>query len=384
MTTVEFVSVSKEFGPVRALSEVSLNVKSGEFATLLGPSGSGKTTALSLLSGIMQPTSGRMLIGGRDITDVPAAQRNIGLVFQSYALFPHMSVFENVAFPLRVRRLSQAEIRARVMEALALVRLEDLGGRRPHEASGGQQQRVALARAIVFKPDILLLDEPLAALDRKLREEVRTEIHQLQRRLGITTIMVTHDQDEALSMSDRVVVMNAGRVQQVDTPDNAYYRPNSRFVAGFLGLANFLDGEIDSSPGSCAIRLDSGESIAVAPSTPLSGRVCGIIRPEDVKLVNGTGGMVKGTVREAVFLGETVRYAVRLDSGFAMTAHVSGSRQRFAEGKRVELAWDPARVWLIPAETMSAAALDRDFSRRQSGIHNETLSNLKGKGEGNA
>jgi putative spermidine/putrescine transport system ATP-binding protein len=386
MTTVEFVSVSKEFGPVRALSEVSLDVKSGEFATLLGPSGSGKTTALSLLSGIMQPTSGRMLIGGRDITDVPAAQRNIGLVFQSYALFPHMSVFENIAFPLRVRRLSQAEIRARVKQALALVRLEDLGGRRPHELSGGQQQRVALARAIVFKPDILLLDEPLAALDRKLREEVRTEIHQLQRRLGITTIMVTHDQDEALSMSDRVVVMNAGRVQQVDTPDNAYYRPNSRFVAGFLGLANFLDGEIDSSPGSCAIRLDSGESIAVTPSSaPLAGRVCGVIRPEDVKLVNGSGGgIVKGTVREAVFLGETVRYAVRLDSGLDMTAHVSGSRQRFAEGKRVELAWDPARVWLIPSETMSAAIVDRDFSRRQSGIHNETLSNLKGKGEGNA
>jgi ABC-type Fe3+/spermidine/putrescine transport system ATPase subunit len=264
---------------------VSLNVKSGEFATLLGPSGSGKTTALSLLSGIMQPTSGRMLIGGRDITDVPAAQRNIGLVFQSYALFPHMSVFENIAFPLRVRRLSQAEIRARVKQALALVRLEDLGGRRPHELSGGQQQRVALARAIVFKPDILLLDEPLAALDRKLREEVRTEIHQLQRRLGITTIMVTHDQDEALSMSDRVVVMNAGRVQQVDTPDNAYYRPNSRFVAGFLGLANFLDGEIDSSPAAApsvwtagnpspwtraARRLQAASAASSAPRTSSS------------------------------------------------------------------------------------------------------------------
>jgi spermidine/putrescine ABC transporter ATP-binding subunit len=387
MTTVEFVSVSKEFGPVRALSDVSLNVKSGEFATLLGPSGSGKTTALSLLSGIIQPTAGRMLIGGRDITDVPAAQRNIGLVFQSYALFPHMSVFENIAFPLRVRRrCAEAEIMGRVNEALALVRLDDLGKRRPHELSGGQQQRVALARAIVFKPDILLLDEPLAALDRKLREEVRTEIHQLQRRLGITTIMVTHDQDEALSMSDRVVVIDGGRVQQVDTPDCAYFRPNSRFVAGFLGLANFLDGEIDASDGACAIRLDSGECIAVAPaSTPPRGRVCGVIRPEDVKLVNGgQGGMVKGTVREAVFLGETVRYAVRLDSGLDMTAHVSGSRHRFAEGKRVELTWDPARVWLIPAEAASAATIDSDFSRRQSGNRNKTLSHVKGKGEGDA
>ena len=385
MTTVEFVSVSKEFGPVQALAGVSLNVKSGEFATLLGPSGSGKTTALSLLSGIMQPTSGRMLIGGRDITEVPAAQRNIGLVFQSYALFPHMSVFENIAFPLRVRRRSGTDIVNQVNEALTLVRLESLGGRRPHELSGGQQQRVALARAIVFKPDILLLDEPLAALDRKLREEVRTEIHQLQRRLGITTIMVTHDQDEALSMSDRVVVMDGGRVQQIDTPDTAYYRPKSRFVAGFLGLANFLDGEIDSSDGACAIRLDSGESISVAPSgTPPTGRVCGIIRPEDVKLVNGSGGgMVKGTVREAVFLGETVRYAVKLDSGLSMTAHVTGSRQRFAEGRRVELAWDPARVWLIPAENEPVGTIDSDFSRRQSGDLNETLS-AKGKGEGNA
>src|SRR5262245_8247441 len=297
-----------------------------------------------------------------------------------------MSVFENIAFPLRVRRRSDGEIPNRVNEALALVRLEAFGKRRPYEPSGGQQQRVALARAIVFKPDILLLDEPLAALDRKLREEVRAEIHQLQRRLGITTIMVTHDQDEALSMSDRVVVMNGGRVQQVDTPDSAYYRPNSRFVAGFLGLANFLDGEIDASEGSCAIRLDSGESIAVVPSgTPPLGRVWGGLRPEDVKLVSGGGGgMVKGTVREAVFLGETVRYAVRLDSGLDMTAHVSGSRQRHAEGKRVELAWDPARVWLIPAETASAGISEKDFGRRQSGNRNKTLSDVKGKGEGNA
>jgi putative spermidine/putrescine transport system ATP-binding protein len=370
MTTVEFVKVTKNFGPVEALSSVSLNVQSGEFATLLGPSGSGKTTALSLLSGIMQPTSGRMLIGGRDITDVPAAQRNIGLVFQSYALFPHMSVFENIAFPLRVRRRSEAEIANRVNEALVLVRLDAFGKRRPHELSGGQQQRVALARAIVFKPDILLLDEPLAALDRKLREEVRAEIHQLQRRLGITTIMVTHDQDEALSMSDRVVVMDAGRVQQIDTPDSAYYRPNSRFVAGFLGLANFLDGEIDAAGGTCAIRLDSGERISVEANggVRLTGRVCGIIRPEDVKLVNGSGGgMVEGTVREAVFLGETVRYAVQLDSGLEMTAHVTGSRQRHAEGKRVELAWDPARVWLIPAEDASAGEIASDLGRRQSG-----------------
>lgn len=356
MTTVEFASVTKEFGPVQAVVDVSLNVSSGEFATLLGPSGSGKTTALSLLSGIMQPTSGRILIGGRDITYVPAAQRNIGLVFQSYALFPHLTVFENIAFPLRIRRLSTSEIESRVAEALVLVRLENFGKRKPHELSGGQQQRIALARAIVFKPDILLLDEPLAALDRKLREEVRTEIHQLQRRLGITTIMVTHDQDEALSMSDRIVVLDGGRVQQIDTPNAAYYRPKSRFVAGFLGLANFLDGEIDASGRNCAILLDSGERIAVSPAGEWpAGRVCGMIRPEDVKVVNGSGGgLVAGTIRGAVFLGETVRYVVKLDSGLNMSAHVIGSRDRFSEGERVELAWDPSRVWLIPAAEASA------------------------------
>lgn len=350
MTTVEFASVTKEFGPVRAVDDVSLSVSSGELATLLGPSGSGKTTALSLLSGIILPTSGRILIGGRDITSVPAAQRNIGLVFQSYALFPHLTVFENIAFPLRIRRLSASEIERRVAEALVLVRLENFGKRKPHELSGGQQQRIALARAIVFKPDILLLDEPLAALDRKLREEVRIEIRQLQRRLGITTIMVTHDQDEALSMSDRIVVLDGGRVQQIDTPSAVYYRPTSRFVAGFLGLANFLDGELDASGPKCAIRLDSGERIVVSPAGErATGRVCGVIRPEDVKVINGSGGgMVAGTIREAVFLGETVRYAVKLDSGLNMSAHVIGSQERFMEGERVQLAWDPSRVWLIP------------------------------------
>jgi putative spermidine/putrescine transport system ATP-binding protein len=199
MTTVAFSHVTKRFGPVAAVDDVSLEVPSGEFATILGPSGSGKTTLLSLLAGILHPTSGSIVIGERDVTELRAAERNIGLVFQSYALFPHMTVFDNVAFPLRVRRRPTPEVRARVDEILALVRLDGYGGRKPHELSGGQQQRVALARAVVFKPDILLLDEPLAALDRKLREEVRVEIHRLQRRLGITTIMVTHDQEEALS-----------------------------------------------------------------------------------------------------------------------------------------------------------------------------------------
>ncbi|MFO1090658.1 MAG: ABC transporter ATP-binding protein [Hyphomicrobiales bacterium] len=352
MTTVEFDNVSKEFGPVRALSGVSLRVESGEFATLLGPSGSGKTTALSLLSGILQPSSGRILIGGRDVTNVRAAGRNIGLVFQSYALFPHMTVYENVAFPLRIRRLPSSDIDSRVNEALGLVRLEAFGSRKPHQLSGGQQQRVALARAIVFKPDILLLDEPLAALDRKLREDVRTEIHRLQRRLGITTIMVTHDQDEALSMSDRIVVLDGGRVQQIDTPANAYYKPGNRFVAGFLGTANFLEGTVATNGSGRVLRLEGGAKVPVAPKTA-EGRVCGMLRPEDVSITKARDALVTGTVEEVVFLGETVRYGVRLDQGLTMTAHVTGSRTRYEEGQKVGLAWDPGRVWFIPEASES-------------------------------
>jgi len=351
MTRVEFSHVTKEFGPVTAVDNVSLTVDAGEFATILGPSGSGKTTMLSLLAGIMLPSSGSIVVGDRDVTELPAARRNVGLVFQSYALFPHMSVFENVAFPLRIRRVPSRELRQRVEETLALVRLDGYGERKPHELSGGQQQRVALARAIVFKPDILLLDEPLAALDRKLREEVRTEIHRLQRRLGITTIMVTHDQEEALSMSDRVVVVDRGRVRQIDTPDAAYHRPRSRFVAGFLGVANFLEGRIDRSDGAPSIRLASGEAMPCDPQAEATAEpVCGLIRPEDVKLVNGSGGgMLSGTVREAVFLGESVRYVIVSDRGLRLTAHVAGSRKRVAEGETVEVKWDPARVWILPA-----------------------------------
>ena len=297
MTTVEFDNVSKEFGPVRALSRVSLSVELGEFATLLGPSGSGKTTALSLLSGILQPSSGRILIGGRDVTNVRAAGRNIGLVFQSYALFPHMTVYENVAFPLRIRRLPALGDRQPGERGAGLRPTGHVRRAKPHQLSGGQQQRVALARAIVFKPDILLLDEPLAALDRKLRDDVRAEIHRLQRRLGITTIMVTHDQDEALSMSDRIVVLDGGRVQQIDTPANAYYKPGNRFVAGFLGTANFLEGTVTKNGKSHMLALEDGVGVPVPEA--LLGKVCGMLRPEDVSITDGKGAILKVSSRKS-------------------------------------------------------------------------------------
>lgn len=347
MTNVRFTDVSKSYGAVKAIGDISLAVNSGEFTTILGPSGSGKTTMLSLIAGIAAPTSGRIELGNREITNVPAAQRNIGLVFQSYALFPHMSIFDNVAFPLRVRRVSRADVDARVEEALRLVRLTGFEARRPHQLSGGQQQRVALARAIVFKPDILLLDEPLAALDRKLREEVRSEIRALQRNLGITTIMVTHDQEEALSLSDRIVLLSGGKVEQIGTPDDIYHRPNTRFAAGFLGLANFLDGKLDTAG---VIVADGGRfPCPSAPSLVASTQVCGLVRPEDIH-VDGESGFMHGRVREVVFLGEVARYSIETERAGNFIANVSGSRTRFSEGSTVWLSWNPDRVWILPEQ----------------------------------
>ncbi|MGF1609721.1 MAG: ABC transporter ATP-binding protein [Kiloniellales bacterium] len=353
MTTVELESVSKTFGPVVAVSEVSLRVEQGEFATILGPSGSGKTTMLSLIAGIMTPTAGRIRIGTRDVTHTPAAQRKVGLVFQSYALFPHMSVFDNVAFPLSIRGIARSEIGRRVEQALQFVQLGGYGARRPSQLSGGQQQRVALARAIVFEPDILLLDEPLAALDRKLREEVRLEIRRLQRSLGITTILVTHDQDEALSLSDRIVLLDGGEVQQIDTPAGAYHRPRNRFVADFLGVANFLDGTLEDTGGSFHIRLDGGETIPCGPPQAAETRqVCGVLRPEQLVLRNGTApqGLLKAKVAEAIFFGDSVRYIVALESGRTLIVDSSETRNSHAEGAVVSLSWSPESVWLLPRD----------------------------------
>jgi putative spermidine/putrescine transport system ATP-binding protein len=281
MSDIRHEGVTRRYGPVAAADNVDLAVAQGEFVTILGPSGSGKTTLLSLIAGLNRPTSGRIFIGGRDVTEATAQERNIGLVFQSYALFPHMTVLENVLFPLSVRKITGAAARSRALESLKLVRLDGLEGRRPSQLSGGQQQRVALARAIVFKPDILLLDEPLGALDRKLREELQVELKQLQRTLGVTTLLVTHDQEEALSLSDRIMVVNHGKTQQVAAPAEAYLKPANRFVAEFLGIANF-------------VGLDGGRT--------------GLVRPERVRLEPpGVNGGRPARVIEAIYLGQMVR-----------------------------------------------------------------------------
>ena len=323
MSDIRLEGVSRHYGTVAAADEVDLAVTQGEFVTILGPSGSGKTTLLSLIAGLNRPTAGRIFIGGRDVTDAPAQERNIGLVFQSYALFPHMTVMENVLFPLGVRKIGGAAARSQALEALKLVRLDGLQDRRPSQLSGGQQQRVALARAIVFKPDILLLDEPLGALDRKLREELQVELKQLQRTLGVTTILVTHDQEEALSLSDRIMVLNHGKTQQVAAPADAYLRPANRFVAEFLGIANF-------------VGLPDGRQ--------------GLVRPERVRLASSAGEGRKARVVEAIYLGQMVRYHLALENGAAGAPLVAAAPfvgRAFVAGEQVVVSWDSADVWPV-------------------------------------
>ena len=319
MSDIRLEAVTKRYGTFAAADAVDLSVTQGEFVTILGPSGSGKTTLLSLIAGLNRPTSGRIFIGGRDVTNATAQERNIGLVFQSYALFPHMSVLENVLFPLGVRKIGGAEADRLARDALKLVRLDGLEARRPSQLSGGQQQRVALARAVVFKPDILLLDEPLGALDRKLREELQVELKQLQRTLGVTTLLVTHDQEEALSLSDRIMVLDKGRTQQVAAPTEAYLRPANRFVAEFLGIANFVD-------------LPDGRQ--------------GVVRPERVRLSAGEQGKAAHVV-EAIYLGQMVRYHLALDDNRSLVAAVPFLGVAHAPGERISVSWESADVWPV-------------------------------------
>ncbi len=321
MSEIRLEGVTKRYGTFAAADNVDLAVTQGELVTILGPSGSGKTTLLSLIAGLNKPTSGRIFIGGRDVTDAPAQERNIGLVFQSYALFPHMTVLENVLFPLGVRKIGHAEADRLARDALKLVRLDGLENRRPSQLSGGQQQRVALARAVVFKPDILLLDEPLGALDRKLREELQVELKQLQRSLGVTTLLVTHDQEEALSLSDRIMVLDKGRMQQVAAPTEAYLKPANRFVAEFLGIANFVG------------LPDGGQAL---------------VRPERIKISNGGPGKPARVV-EAIYLGQMVRYHLSLDGEGAkpMVAAAPFVGPAYATGERVMVSWDAADLWPV-------------------------------------
>ena len=304
---IYFRSVHKHYGPVTALADFTLDVAAGEFLTFLGPSGSGKTTALNVLAGFIEASGGDVEIGGVSISRLPTEKRNVGMVFQSYSLFPHMNVRDNVAFPLRMRGMPTVERRARADAALAMVRLDGYGDRRPHELSGGQRQRVAFARAVVFEPKVLLMDEPLGALDLKLREAMQDEIRQVQRRIGCTVIYVTHDQGEALAMSDRIVVMSNGRIEQIGTPAEIYDRPVNAFVAAFVGETNLLPARVREG----ALLLGEAQGAHRLPdgmAADWQGRVA--LRPEHIRRASGGDDRpsISCEIRDVAFHGSSVRY----------------------------------------------------------------------------
>ena len=339
-----------------AVGGVSIEVGAGEFVSLLGPSGSGKTTLLMMLAGFEQPDAGRITVGERDITHVAPNKREIAMVFQRYALFPHMTVADNIAFPLRMRRMGRAERDDRVRRALAMVKLDALASRKPAELSGGQQQRVALARAIVFEPPVILMDEPLGALDKKLRQHMQTELRQLQRRLGATVIYVTHDQEEALTMSDRVAVMNGGQLVQLGPPRELYDRPADAFVADFLGEMNLLAGTVEANGGgTCIVRTSGGVAAGnVAGSGFGKGMAARLaVRPEHVTLTSGDGGDgLRGRVSQCVFNGASTAVLIDLPDGSVLRADV-GARTTIAglqPGTEVTAHWLPDHATVFPAD----------------------------------
>ncbi len=322
MVGIKLINLTKVFGKVTAVDHINLEVEDGEFVTLLGPSGCGKTTTLRMIAGLEVPTDGEIYIGERLVSSaakkifVPPEKRNIGMVFQNYAVWPHMTVFDNVAYPLKIKKMPKDEIRRRVMDMLRLVHLEGMENRYPHQLSGGQQQRVALARALVMEPDILLLDEPLSNLDAKLREEMRFEIRSIQQKLGITVVYVTHDQSEAMAMSDRIAVMNRGRIHQVGSPYEIYKYPADSFVAGFIGLANFIKPdkvEITSDKASVEI-FNHQLRLQVAPPLKETGEPVLVVRPMDIDVYSKpVPGSVRGKVKRSTFLGDIVDYLIDVE-----------------------------------------------------------------------
>jgi iron(III) transport system ATP-binding protein len=353
---VAFRNVSLAFGATRVLENVSVAIEPGEFFALLGPSGSGKSTLLRLIAGFLQPGSGAIEVGGVDITRIAPWERDIGMVFQNYALWPHMTVWQNVAFGLEERKLPRATVEEKVAAALDLVGLKDFGARRPGQLSGGQQQRVALARTIAIEPKVLLLDEPLSNLDAKLRIHMRGELLALQRKLGITTIFVTHDQEEALSISDRVAVLDQGVIQQVGTPNELYDAPANRFIATFVGTINLVSGILEVAEGSAVFRAPGVGAIALGRVAATPGTAEIAIRPHALALA-ALGGAAEsgrtwmsGTVAAREFLGEFVRYTVQVGAAslIADQPHYMGE-PGFAPGAAVRVGINPAQVRLLRA-----------------------------------
>jgi spermidine/putrescine transport system ATP-binding protein len=361
--SVRLERVSKYFGELAAVKELSLDIAPGEFFTMLGPSGCGKTTTLRMVAGFEDPTEGQVLIDGDDVAGLPAYKRPTNTVFQSYALFPHLSVGDNVAFGLQRKKIARDEVRRRVEAELDRVGLAGEINRRPNQPSGGQQQRVALARALVNLPKVLLLDEPLGALDLKLRKGLQIELKGIQRDVGITFVYVTHDQEEALTMSDRIAVMNRGRVEQVDAPEQVYERPSTTFVAGFIGVSNLMPGTI--APGS--IQLDSGVSVEAATDGFTAGERChAVVRPEKLQITRpdeartDSWPSVDGQVESSVYLGTSTQLVVRLPDDVRMTVLVPNAdeaeRSRLpGGGAPVRLSWAPAHMHLVHDSGEAAA-----------------------------
>ena len=350
-SVVEVVGITKRFGKVTALQQVNLAVYPGEFLTLLGPSGCGKTTLLRIIAGFETPTEGRVLLAGLDVTALPPEKRPLNMVFQRYALFPHLTVAENVAFGLRLRHVAEAQVRERVTQALALVRLEGFEARLPHQVSGGQAQRVALARALVNEPEVLLLDEPLSALDRKIRIQMQDELRLIQAKVGTTFIYVTHDQDEAMAMSTRVVLLRDGVITQIATPQALYQAPSSEFAANFIGDANLLEGRVVESEGGLAVAWCG----LVLDGRVAAGRAAGetvrlMVRPEAIHLVEpgpGHAACAEGLVERSSFYGFYWIHRVRVGEQLLVVRELGGTAAP-SPGTRVHLAIDAARAVILP------------------------------------
>jgi putative spermidine/putrescine transport system ATP-binding protein len=356
-TKLKLTAISKKYGEVDALVDVDLLVRKGECVTLLGPSGSGKTTLLNIVAGLLPLDAGDVWIENRLSTHLPPFERDIGMVFQNYALFPHMSVYENIAFPLRMRRMGKAEIRTRVLKALAAVSLADKTDRAPSELSGGQQQRIALARALVYEPSIILMDEPLAALDKKLREYLQLEIRRVQRQLGITMLYVTHDQQEALLLSDRICLMNEARIVQVGTPDELYFRPKTMFAANFIGESNIFSADVlDTSADSVMLRGPGTCMLRATTDVPVSkGQVVtAMIRPERLRLRTmdhkaSKENRMQARIEEKVFLGEATKYHASVSPGhtFVCKTLTTASASSCGLGNDVVLEVDPESIIVL-------------------------------------
>jgi spermidine/putrescine transport system ATP-binding protein len=357
---VRLVDVVKRFGEAVAVDHIDLQVQDGEFFSLLGPSGCGKTTTLRMIGGFEEPTSGLIELQGQDVTWLPPYRRNVNTVFQSYALFPHLTIFENVAFGLRRRGIASSEVRSRVTEMLELVELPGYEARKPNQISGGQAQRVALARALINRPAVLLLDEPLGALDLKLRRQMQVELKRIQQEVGITFIYVTHDQEEAMTMSDRIAVMNRGRYEQLGDPASLYERPTTRFVAGFLGISNLLTGAVQGTDGEYAtVRLDD-DTVVRAPRTLIDGSTTVSIgvRPEKIRLHELTDDIpaglnqMDGVVRDASYLGVSTQYQIAARGGAQLTVYEQNVERAtrtelWTPGEQVRMTWSPDHSFVV-------------------------------------